>query len=130
MTASLAYIAAVPIVEATQAEHHVSSVREASLRYSDIRDAFDRIKRKYSGFLSQWRKTIDQEDLESIKSCLENLISLEHDSVVREESQSTKVYETTLFYHMSHLQADMVGYLSRFKHIRAREPKAETFKKE
>ncbi len=99
------------------------STQEAKERIKEIEEAFESVKKNYSGFLSRFKKNMGTEDQKTLADCIGVLLPLSQEASVQEEvlqaareemEKKTHVVTTTVHYKTGDLQSRILDYLTRF----------------
>jgi hypothetical protein len=94
----------------------VLTIEEARERFSEVKNAVDKIKESYSGPLSRFKKNIKGEDMEVLEEGMGVLLPLSLQKSVQEELvKMSDETEGALFYLSSSLQQDILIFAAKFK---------------
>lgn len=92
----------------------VLSLEEARYRLEEVEKVVKEVKKKYSGWLSRFKKTIADEDNKLLADCLGVILPLSHQKCVQDEI-GTGEFVDTVFARCSDLQMEIMYFLAKFK---------------
>ena len=89
------------------------SLEEIEGEYKEALKKFEKIKRHYSK--SRVRRWMGKRDAEALYNCIRNLIPLNGETSVKEQTLETISLDKTLFYRINRLVEDITKYMAGFR---------------
>lgn len=86
------------------------SIQEAEERYKEVREEFYKVKRKYSGILSRFRKNLDEKDIKTLADAIGVLLPLSMEEVVQRRKSNLVTLEA-----ITNLQVEISKFLANYK---------------
>jgi len=91
------------------------SLEEAGKRYTEAREEFGRVKRRYSRFFWKFKRNMREPDKKALTDCVGVLLPLNLEASVQEQARQEASSENTLHYQISQLQGKIMEYLATFR---------------
>jgi hypothetical protein len=98
------------VPSSSSGEHRPLNVDAIEVRYANARHRFERVKARYSGFCSKFRKKMRERDKAILSKLLEGMILLRTEPAIT-SGQTSKVQDQDLM----EFKGEIINYLARFK---------------
>ena len=90
------------------------NLQEAEKRYKGVKEKFKKVKSRYSGPISRFKKNLGKKDNKTLSDCIGVLMPLTLEDSVQEQIKTTDIKDS-LFNQITELQYEILDYLANFK---------------